>query len=171
MSPVRTLRRAALAVLVATAAIGLTGCGDGKETKHAKIVSGPMPEGESWQGVYFHPVYGYLHMMEEGSNVVGRWKRADQSKWGELSGTHSGNVLHYTWKEHTIGMVGASATTHGKGYFVYKMDKENRPILDGQFGLNEDEVGSDWHNVKQVRMQPDLKSIGGDAEGVPPSSF
>ena len=113
-----------------------------------------MPEGESWTGVYFHPVYGYLHMVEEGSNVVGRWKRADQSKWGELSGTKGGNVLHYTWKEHTVGMIGASATTKGKGYFQYKMDKEDRPVLDGQFGLNDDETGSDWHNVKQARMQP-----------------
>ena len=162
------LRHAALALVVATSALGLVGCGDGAEAKTAKVASGPMPEGESWQGVYFHPVYGYLHMIEEGSNVVGRWKRADQSRWGELSGTKGGNVLHYTWKEHTIGMVGPSATVHGKGYFVYKMDKEDRPMLDGQFGLNEDETGSDWHNVKQARMTPDLKSIGGEGEGIKP---
>lgn len=158
----------ALAAFVTTAAVGLVACSDGKDTKHAQIASGPMPEGESWTGVYFHPVYGYLHMQEEGSNVVGRWKRADQSKWGELSGTFKGNVLHYTWKEHTIGLVGPAAQTKGKGYFVYKMDKENRPVLDGQFGLNDDETGSDWHNVKQARMQPDLKSIGGDSEGIKP---
>lgn len=167
----RLLRSAAIAVLVSASSLALAACGDGKETKHAKVASGPMPEGETWTGVYFHPVYGYLHLVEEGSNVVGRWKRADQSKWGELSGTKGGNVLHYTWKEHTIGMIGASATTHGKGYFQYKMDKEDRPILDGQFGLNEDEVGSDWHNVKQARMAPDLKSIGGDAEGIKPGGF
>lgn len=164
-------RSAALFAIVGTVSVASAGCGDGQEAKHAKVASGPMPEGESWTGVYFHPVYGYLHMVEEGANVVGRWKRADQSKWGELSGTKGGNVLHYTWKEHTIGMVGASATTHGKGYFQYKMDKEDRPILDGQFGLDDDEVGSDWHNVKQARMQPDIKSIGGDSEGIKPGGF
>ena len=177
MSLVRLIKKVpafSLSVLLAAGTVGVTSlaaCGDSQDAKHAKIPSGPMPENETWTGVYFHPVYGYLHMVEEGSNVVGRWKRADQSKWGELSGTKAGNVLHYTWKEHTVGMVGASATTHGKGYFQYKMDKEDRPILDGQFGLNEDETGSDWHNVKQARMNPDLKSIGGDSEGIKPGGF
>ena len=170
MSLVRFLHASAL-VLLTTASLAASGCGDGKEAKSAKVASGPMPEGETWTGVYFHPVYGYLHLQEEGANVVGRWKRADQSKWGELSGTKAGNVAHYTWKEHTVGMVGASATTHGKGYFQYKMDKEDRPVLDGQFGLNDDETGSDWHNVKQARMPVDLKSIGGDSEGIKPGGF
>lgn len=167
--------RIATALVFSVAALAapamLAGCGDGQEAKHAKVASGPMPEGETWTGVYFHPVYGYLHMVEEGDSIVGRWKRADQSKWGELSGKKTGNVVHYTWKEHTVGMVGASATTMGKGYFQYKMDKEDRPVLDGQFGLKDDEVGSDWHNVKQARMTPDLKSIGGDSEGIKPGGF
>ena len=170
----RPFRHAVSIVLlgvVALAPAALAGCGDGKDAKTAKITSGPMPENETWTGVYFHPVYGYLHMVEEGDSIIGRWKRADQSKWGELSGKKSGNVMHYTWKEHTVGMVGASATTHGKGYFQYKMDKEDRPVLDGQFGLNDDETGSDWHNVKQARMTPDIKSIGGDSEGIKPGGF
>ncbi len=172
MSPVRLLRRSTTAVVLSLSALGaLAGCGGGESVKSAKVASGPMPEGETWTGVYFHPVYGYLHMQEEGSNIVGRWKRADQSKWGELSGTKVGNVVHYAWKEHTIGMVGPSSTTNGKGYFQYKMDKENRPILEGQFGLKSDEIGSDWNNVKQLRMPVDIQSIGGDAEGVKPGGF
>lgn len=160
------------ACLVATLAFSVAlvpGCGDGGggEAKHANIAQGPMPEGETWTGVYFHPVYGYLHLVEEGSNVVGKWKRADQSKWGELSGTHTGNVLRFTWKEHTIGLVGAGGESQGKGYFVYKMPKDGKiPELDGQYGINNDETGSDWHNVKQQRMTPDLKSINGDTGGL-----
>lgn len=130
-----------------------------------------MPEGETWTGVYFHPVFGYLHMQEEGSNIVGRWKRTDQSYWGELSGTVSGNVVHYQWKEHRIGMVGPSSISKGKGYFVYKLNKENIGELDGEFGMNDAEVGSTWKNVKQVRMPPDLKSIGGDSEGLTPGQL
>lgn len=171
MSLANSLRSVALATVTTLAAIGIAGCGGGNEPKTAKVVSGPMPEGESWTGVYFHPVFGYLHMQEEGSNVVARWKRTDHSHWGELSGTRIGNVLHYTWKEHKIGMVGASATTKGKGYFVYKVNKENIGELDGEFGLNDAEVGSTWKNVKQVRMPPDLKSIGGDSEGVAPGQL
>lgn len=151
--------------------LGVVACGGGEGAKTAKIVPGPMPEGETWTGVYFHPVYGHLHLVEEGTNVVGRWKRADQSHWGEMSGTKQGNLLRYTWKEHKIGMVGPSATVHGKGYFVYKVNAEGHGELHGEFGLKDSEVGSDWKNVKLQRMQPDLKSIGGDAEGVPPSHF
>lgn len=165
------LRSVCAALVVSTCVLGLAGCGDGGGAKHANVASGPMPEGESWTGVYYHPVFGYLHMQEEGSNVVGRWKRTDHSYWGELSGTTTGNVLHFTWKEHKIGMVGASSTTHGKGYFQYKVNKENIGELTGQYGLNDDEVGSSWNNVKQVRMPPDLKSIGGDAEGVTPGQL
>jgi hypothetical protein len=149
----------------------LVGCGSDSEPKTAKVTSGPMPEGEQWQGVYFHPVYGHLHLVEEGSNVVGRWKRTDHSHWGELSGTIAGNVFHYQWKEHKIGMVGAASTTKGKGYFVYKVNTEGIGELHGQFGLNDSEIGSDWKSVKQLRMPPDLKSIGGESEGVTPGQL
>jgi len=165
------LRSICVATVLSLSAVGLVGCGDGGGAKSAKVASGPMPEGESWTGVYFHPVFGYLHMQEEGSNVVARWKRTDHSYWGELSGTTTGNVLHFTWKEHKVGMVGASSTTKGKGYFAYKVNKENIGELTGEYGLNDDEAGSSWNNVKQVRMPPDIKSIGGDAEGVTPGQL
>ncbi len=163
-----TLVRSAFVALTLSCVAVVPGCGDGGgDAKTAKVAPGEMPEGETWTGVYFHPVYGYLHMVEEGSNVIGKWKRADQSKWGELSGTKTGNVLHFTWKEHTIGLVGAGAESSGKGYFVYKMPKGGSiPELDGQYGLGNDETGRDWHNVKQQRMSPDLKSINGDTGGL-----
>lgn len=164
-------RSVVLTASVALAAPLFVGCSGGPDTKTAKVVSGPMPEGESWTGVYFHPVYGYLHLVEEGSNIVGKWKRSDQSHWGRMSGTVQGNLFRYTWEEHKVGMIGAASKTKGKGYFVYKLDGEGRPILDGQFGLNSDETGSDWHSTKQARMAPDLKSIGGDSEGVRPGGF
>jgi hypothetical protein len=167
----RPYRQALAAVAVVAFSVLATGCSGPNEPKNANVASGPMPEGEEWTGVYFHPVFGYLHMQETGTSVIGRWKRTDHSYWGELSGTATGNVFHYTWKEHKIGMVGASATTHGRGYFVYKVNKENIGELDGEFGLNESEIGSTWKNVKQLRMPPDLKSIGGDGEGVTPSQL
>ena len=162
-----------LSFALATVSIGtfVVGCKNSQETKAASVRPGPMPEDETWSGVYFHPVFGYLHMQEEGAAVVGRWKRTDHSKWGELSGTRTGNVLHFTWKEHQVGMVGASATTHGKGYFVYKVNEEKIGVLTGQYGLGDDETGGDWNGVKQLRMPPDIKSIGGDSEGVSPGQL
>ncbi len=164
------LRSACSAALIATLPM-VSACHGTADARTAQGAPQPMPAGESWTGVYFHPVYGYLHLVEEGPSIVGRWKRTDQSQWGELSGTFKGNVLHYQWKEHKMGVLGAGATTHGRGTFVYKLDQENRPVLDGEFGLDDEEAGSDWHNVKQQRVAPDLKSVGGDADAVPGLAF
>lgn len=168
---IRTVRPMFFATALALTSVAVAGCGGG-EAKSASVAPGPMPEGETWSGVYYHQVYGYLHLQEEGSNVVGRWKRTDHSHWGELSGTATGNVLRFAWKEHKIGMVGPSATTKGKGIFVYKVNKENIGTLDGEYGLNDAETGSSWKpTVKQVRMPPDLKSVGGESEGVMPGQL
>jgi hypothetical protein len=162
--PLLTVALAAPSVLSLSA---MTGCG-GPAPMTANIKPGDMPGGETWTGVYFHPVYGYLHLVEQDTTIVGKWKRADQSAWGELSGTKIGNVLHFEWKEHKIGLVGAAAESHGKGVFVYKVGENKIAELDGQFGVNDDEVGSEWHNVKQQNMKPDLPSINGDLNGTAP---
>jgi hypothetical protein len=143
----------------------LAGCAGNEGLHAANLKPGDMPADESWNGVYYHPVYGYLHMVQNDNNIVGRWKRTDQSAWGEMSGVATGNVVHFQWKEHKYGLVGPAAEQHGKGYFVYKVNNEKIPELDGQFGVDQDEVGADWHNVKQMRMKPDLNSIKGDTGG------
>lgn len=96
-----------MAGALAIAGGALVACGS-PDAKFGNIKAGELPSGESWGGVYYNPVYGYLHMVEEGGNIVGRWKRTDGSHWGELSGTFEGNVAHYTWKEHQYGAVGPS---------------------------------------------------------------
>lgn len=168
-----SLRGALLcSALAVTSLPMLTGCGGGggKDTTSAKVKAGEMPEGESWDGVYFHPLFGYLHLVKDGTNIVGRWKRADQSAWGELEGTVEGNLVRYKWTEHKVGIAGAAADTSGRGYFLYKAAKEEKgsPELDGEYGLGENESGSDWHCVKQARMSPDLDSINGDTGGLAP---
>ncbi len=150
----------------------LVGCSGDPAPKVATVRASDMPEGESWRGVYFHPVFGYLHLEENGTTIVGKWQRADKSRWGEMNGTKAGNVFHYTWKEHTYGLVGPAAEIHGKGVFVYRVEEaagHKTPKLDGQFGLEQDEVGSTWNCVKQDRMEPKLESITGDqsATGAP----
>lgn len=140
----------------------LTACGGGADAKFAiGAKAGDMPEGQTWTGVYFNPVYGYLHMSEEGGNVTGRWKRANGSAWGELSGTVEGNVVHYTWKEHQYGAVGPSGNSKGTGVFVYKMG-EAAPELDGQYSLEASDSVGQWHCVKQNNMKVDIGSINGD---------
>jgi hypothetical protein len=169
MRTARLLGPVLVACALACASTSLVACGDGG-MHTANIKPDDMPAGESWTGVYYHPVYGYLHLVANTNNIVGKWKRTDTSAWGELSGVATGNVLHFHWKEHKYGLVGPAAESSGKGYFVYKVGGEKIPELDGQFGVGSDEVGADWHNVKQVRMTPDLNSIKGDNAVAQPAS-
>ena len=164
------LLSAGAVVLLAIAGGSLVGCPGGNGGRVATVKQGEMPSGESWMGVYYHPVFGYLHMQENSSSVVGKWRREDQSAWGELSGTVTGNLVHFAWQEHKYGLVGPSADSKGKGYFVYKMGANNTPELDGQYGVGDDEVGGDWHNIKQTGKKPDLNSISGDMKGLAPNS-
>jgi hypothetical protein len=165
MRTTRLLAPVLLAAALACGSSALVACGGG-DTHTANIKPDDMPEGESWTGVYYHPVYGYLHLVANENNIVGKWKRTDGSAWGQISGVATGNVLHFHWKEHKYGVVGPSAEQSGKGYFQYKMGAEKIAELDGQFGMGSDETGGDWHTVKQVRMTPDLNSIKGDNPGV-----
>jgi hypothetical protein len=150
-----------MAVALAAAGGALAGCGGGGAPKFGNIKAGELPAGESWAGVYYNPVYGYLHMVDQGENVVGRWKRTDSSHWGELSGTAEGNVMHFTWKEHQYGAVGPSSDIKGEGVFVYKMG-EGAPELTGQYSLADSDSVGQWNCVKQLNTKPDLNSINGD---------
>jgi hypothetical protein len=162
------LRTLAVCAGLVFASAAVMGCGE-PSGKTASIAVGNMPDGEMWAGVYFHPVYGNLHLVEQDTNVIGKWQRTDKSAWGQLSGTKMGNVIHFQWTEHKYGMVGPSAQVKGKGYFVYKMGPDNIALLHGEYGLGDDEVGSAWDCVKQMAgktpMQPDLNSITGEVPG------
>ncbi|MBV9947119.1 MAG: hypothetical protein JOZ69_09750, partial [Myxococcales bacterium] len=86
-----------MALALTTAGAVLSGCGT-PTAKFPAVKAQEMPAGESWDGVYYNPVYGYLHLVPQGDTMVGRWKRTDSSHWGELSGNVEGNVFHFTWK-------------------------------------------------------------------------
>ncbi len=163
-----------MALLLTGASGALSACGGGG-ARFASVKAGELPVGESWDGVYFNPVYGYLHLVPQGENIVGRWKRADSSHWGELSGTVDGNVFHFTWTEHRYGAFGPSGDVHGSGVFVYKVPPSRDesvkaiPELDGQYALDDSKEIGDWHCVKQVNLKPDLSSITGESPTDPTS--
>ncbi len=163
------LRNVLFLSLLSLAPMALAACG-GPSSKVANVKPDNMPDGEEWAGVYYHPIYGELHLIEQETNVVGRWKRRDESAWGELQGVKTGNVVHFTWKEKKYGLVGPAAESAGKGYFAYKMNENGLGVVDGQWGLGSDEIGSEWKATKQKNKKPDLKSISGanpDQQGAP----
>jgi len=150
--------------------VAVAACESTPEAKFVNVHPGQMPEGQAWTGVYYNPVYGHLHMVEQEGNVSGRWKRTDGSHWGEMSGTVTGNVLHFTWREHKVSGIGPSAESHGSGVFVYKLGEGDIPELEGQYAIEGSASIGDWHCVKQLNTKPDPNSINGDNPGETPAT-
>ena len=163
MSSGRFSRFRFVAALTVPLAFGAVACGPSNEVKHATVKPSEMPSGGEWQGVYYSPLYGYLHIVADGKAVNGGWRTAAGDAFGELHGETDGNVLKYEWKERRIGAVGADAVKQGKGYFVYSVPKEGEAHeIKGEWGLGENEAGNTWQAVKQKNMPPDLKAVQPD---------
>ncbi len=145
----------------------VTACGGSQaaKPKFAQVQAQDMPEGGEWSGVYYSPVYGYLHIVKEGPNISGRWETTSGAAWGELHGTVTGDVLRYSWTEHKIGQVGAAAKSSGRGYFRYVVPEGEHvnDELEGEWGTGQSDAGNPWSAVKQRNMIPDPDSIAPDA--------
>jgi hypothetical protein len=122
------------------------------------VRAGEMPPGQTWTGVYFNPVYGFVHLVEQGGNVVGRWKRTDAGHWGELDGTTDGNVVHFMWREHPLE-ADAGDESRGTGTFVFTVGDNGVPELDGEYAIESAQSWSSWHLVKQTGLRPILMSV------------
>lgn len=162
---VRKLSVIAAVGLLGMSSLAAVGCGGAgsSEAKVADVKAGDMPQGATWTGVYYSELFGYLHLVEEGSSVTGKWMRPVKDRWGELHGEVTGDVLHFSYTEHKIGAIGPSAKRTGKGYFKYgrpQGDNVDDTIV-GEIGAGEDEVGTGWDAIKQRNVTPDLASIGG----------
>ena len=69
-----------------------------------------MPAGAEWQGVYYSPTYGYLHLLVDGKTAQGAWRTGGGDAWGEMQGEVDGNVLQATPGRSTrSAMIGAEA--------------------------------------------------------------
>jgi hypothetical protein len=167
----RALSIVAAALLLSGAAAASTltlGCGpSGAAPKTANVQAGDLPDGAEWNGVYFSPLYGYLHILQDGPNVSGKWMRPVKDRWGELHGKITGDLIRFEWTERVIGLVGPNATRSGRGYFKYARPAGDNvdDTIAGQIGVGPNEVGEPWDAVKQRNMMPDLASIGGTTSG------
>jgi hypothetical protein len=163
MNMVRKLSTFAMAACLAATPL-ILGCGgESAQPKVAQVQPGDMPAGASWTGVYFSPLFGHLHIEQDGNTVKGKWIRPVKDRWGELHGEAVGDLLHFEWTEHTIGAIGPNSSSKGKGYFKYKRpagDNVDDTVV-GEIGRGIDEVGLTWDAIKQRNMTPDLASIGG----------
>jgi hypothetical protein len=163
MKRVDMVWKLALAAALCAAPIGVLGCtgGEGGDARHANVSPGTMPQGADWSGVYYSELYGFLHLVQDGTSVSGRWIRPTKNKCGEVHGTITGDVIKFSWKEHTIGAVGPNSASAGRGYFKYKRPQGDNvdDTIVGEIGKGQDEVGDPWDAIKQRNMPPDPKSI------------
>ena len=151
-------------VLVALLGSLSLGCGGAAaKAKTANVTAGSMPGGADWTGVYFSPLFGYLHLEQEGNLVNGRWQRPRKGQWGKMQGNADGNLLRFDWEEFIDGLVGPNSRKTGKGYFVYRRPEGDNvdDVIEGEIGRGEDEVGITWESIKQRNVKPDVQSIGG----------
>ncbi|MEO7331783.1 MAG: hypothetical protein ABI193_24620 [Minicystis sp.] len=149
------------------APLSATGCSDTPTARMAKVSAGDMPQGADWNGVYFSELYGYLHLVQDGNTITGKWQRPHKDRWGEVKGTATGDLVHFMWKEYTVGSVGPNSAKSGKGYLKYKRPAGENvdDSVVGEIGRGEDEVGEPWEAVKQRNIKADLSSIGGTGSG------
>jgi len=157
----KSLSRALVLVALGAPLVATMGCGNGEDPKVAQVKAGDMPAGGDWTGVYYSQLYGSLHLVVQGGSASGKWRTSAGDKWGELHGTVTGDLLKYDWEEHTIGMVGPSATTKGKGYFKYKLPKVegDEHIIVGEWGLGDSETGQKWEAIRQRNVVPEPDSV------------
>ena len=156
------LRKITLAAVLS--ALPAFGCGPGTpDAKLASVQPGAMPAKGDWEGVYYSPLFGTLHLKKKGGGVFGAWMTPMKDIAGRLDGTTDGNVMKFSWESHIIGLVAPNSKKNGKGYFVYtrpageNIDDE----IHGEVGKGEDEVGTKWDGVKQRNVPSDPESIMG----------
>ncbi|MFO0591666.1 MAG: hypothetical protein U0441_29235 [Polyangiaceae bacterium] len=146
----------------------VSGCGPSTpDAKTANVTAGDMPSGGEWSGVYFSELYGYLHLVQDGNAISGKWMRTHKDRWGEVHGTVTGDLMKFEWKEYTVGLITPNSTHSGRGYFKYKRPEGDNvdDQLVGEIGRGQDEVGDPWEAIKQRNVKPDLESIGGSGSG------
>jgi hypothetical protein len=163
-------RDAPPAVVAPMATVASSAPADARTDASLASAPAPMPDGQSWSGVYYNPIYGYLHVLEHDAKVWGRYAWTNRSRWGEIQGEADGNVLRFTWVEHEIGPVASGDAHGGKGRFVYVV-RGDAAALQGAFGVGDDESGAgEWDAVKQPNMRPNPDSVSGDPATTAPST-
>jgi hypothetical protein len=135
------------------------GCGGGST---ANIDPGTMPENGTYSGVYFSPQYGEMHLVQNGTAVVGKFKKDERS--GKIQGEADGDVLRFEWTEYKAMVSNRPQETRGHGYFRYMIDASNGDhVLKGRWGLNDDDsTGGEWNAYKSRTREPDLESLDGE---------
>ena len=149
------------------AVLFLTACG-GSGTTNLQV--GTMPDGGSFQGVYFSPQYGEMHMVQNGNAVVGKFKKDERT--GNIQGEVEGDVMRFEWVEYKAMVSNRPTESRGHGYFRYMIDPSSGDhVVKGRWGLGEDDtLGGEWNAYKSKTREPDPDALVGKTSGGEKSS-
>lgn len=155
------IKSACWAVVVVWASAGVVGCGGGS----ASVSAGPMPPEGSFTGVYFSPQYGEMHMIQNGSSVIGEYKKDERS--GRIQGNADGDLMRFEWTETRALVANRPTVTRGRGYFRYSIGgPNNEHSITGEWGLDDNETGGGpWTGVKSKRREPRLSTDSDGSSG------
>ena len=133
----------------------------GGSAQMADVKAGPMPAEGNFTGVYFSPQYGEMHLVQNGSAVVGKYKKDERE--GSLQGEAEGDLMRFEWKEQKAMVSNRPQETIGHGYFRYMVDPANGDhVLKGRWGLADSDMdGGEWNAYKSRKLEPDLEKFGG----------
>ncbi|MGB0680182.1 MAG: hypothetical protein ACPGUV_11015 [Polyangiales bacterium] len=139
-----------------TLGLGILGCGGGQM---ASVKPAAMPKGGDFTGVWFSPQYGEMHMMQSGQTVVAEYEKDQRT--GRIEGHSAGNLLRYRWTEERELVQGRPTITRGRGYFQYRIGKDKRHYLVGEWGMEQSEIdGGPWRAYKLSNRKPRMLTEG-----------
>lgn len=137
------------------------GCGGGGR---ANLTPGPMPDGETFTGVWHSPQYGTMQMVQTGSAVVGTYERDERR--GRIQGTVTGDLMRFEWSETREMVAGRRTTTRGRGYFRFTVGGDGDAYVVGEWGHDDNETGGGpWRAARDRRRRPSIDSSGAASSG------
>jgi hypothetical protein len=145
--------------LLAAVLTSLAGCG---AAGRANVSPGPMPDGETFTGVWHSPQYGTMQFVQTGSAVVGTYERDERR--GRIQGTATGDLLRFEWSETREMVAGRPITTRGRGYFRFQIGGDGDAYVVGEWGHDDNETGGGpWRAARDRRRRPTIDSSGSTA--------
>ncbi len=129
---------------------------------------GPLPEAETFSGVYHSQEIGEVTLEQTGDTVVGTYEydRASCHARGRIEGQAEGNLLRFHWTEDQR-QCGILNVPPGRGYFLFWKDSAHNGRLSGEWGYAENESGGGrWALFRSPnrnrRVEPTPGTSGGD---------
>lgn len=152
------------ATLVVSLAAALLAAGCGGGINRANVSPGPMPDGETFTGVWHSPQYGEMQLVQTGSSVIGEYVHDERR--GRIQGTATGDLLRFEWTELRELVAGRPNTTRGRGYFRFQVGDDNDRYIVGEWGHDDSETGGGpWRAVRDRRRRPSLSGGSGGSTG------